>query len=203
MEVKVTLDLSDRFIGCLDAAVEALKDLMPTKAESPMATAIDPAGLKAEPMLAIPKNILERINSGEEVFKLSETTEFVQKNNETEEPAKEPAPARRRASKKAAKEVEHEVAEGAAPAEPVGESEEQPAEGMKKDISLVDIRPYLKALWETGHNDSNDKTFAHYGATGLKDLDPTKYEEFFEDLQELVKNFGIEDKVNAYVSKGN
>ena len=220
MEVKVTLDLSERFAGCLDAAVEALKELKTIKVDNSKdhgqklvgprtgtfvsdygtSQSISLADLKKAGPLTIPKNILEEIRTGRLAH---ERSEFERSILQATEPAKEPEPTRKRASKKAAKEVEHEVAEGAAPAEPVAESEEQPAEGVKKDIDQVDLRPYLKALWETGHNDSNDTLFAEYEATGLKDLDPARYEEFYQDLQELAKTLDIEEVVKKYVVQSN
>jgi len=135
MEVKLTLDLSDRFIGCLDAAVEALKGLGFKQVDS--ATAVEP---------------------------LVKTVEA--------------APVRKRAAEKVVKEVA-----------PVSAKNEQAS--AKDDIELADLRVYLKKLWDAGHKDSIDTLFKSYEATGLKDLDPTKYNEVFQDLKEIIKAYEL------------
>lgn len=103
------------------------------------------------------------------------------------EPADEPAPTQKRTTKKATTKVEDAEAESAAPAAP---SKDEATAESKGNVTLADLRPWFKKLWND-HKDDIDAIYKRHGATGLKDLDPAKYAETLEDLQQTVEAYGL------------
>lgn len=104
------------------------------------------------------------------------------------EQADEPAPTHKRTTKKATTKVEDAEAESAAPAAP--NKDAVPETESKGNVTLADLRPGFKKLWND-HKDDIDAIYKRHGATGLKDLDPAKYAETLEDLQTTVEAYGL------------
>lgn len=104
------------------------------------------------------------------------------------EQADEPAPTQKRTTKKATTKVEDAEAESAAPAAP--NKDTVPETESKGSVTLADLRPGFKKLW-ADHKDDIDAIYKRHGATGLKDLDPAKYAETLEDLQQTVEAYGL------------
>lgn len=104
------------------------------------------------------------------------------------EQADEPAPTHKRTTKKATTKVEDAETESAAPAAP--SKDEAPETESKGNVTLADLRPGFKKLW-ADHKDDIDAIYKRHGATGLKDLDPAKYAETLEDLQQTVEAYGL------------
>ncbi len=107
------------------------------------------------------------------------------------EQADEPAPAQKRTTKKATTKVEDAETESAAPAAPAAPNKDAvPETESKGNVTLADLRPGFKKLWND-HKDDIEAIYKRHGATGLKDLDPAKYAETLEDLQQTVEAYGL------------
>lgn len=104
------------------------------------------------------------------------------------EQADEPAPTQKRTTKKATTKVEDAETESAAPAAP--NKDAVPETESKGNVTLADLRPGFKKLWND-HKDDIEAIYKRHGATGLKDLDPARYAETLEDLQQTVEAYGL------------
>lgn len=111
------------------------------------------------------------------------------------EPAVEAAPTRKRAKKatKDAQEAEADTAETAAGDVPQTEqeTEETTEQEAPSELTLVDLRPVIKKLWDAGKKAELDKSFKDHHATSFKDLPATEYKGIMADWHKLITAYGL------------
>lgn len=146
MEVKVTVDFSDRVIDCLNTVV----DVLSPKTETDEPIKVSGASLAAQ----------------------------------VQEPAVDAAPTHKRSTKKATTKVDDATAESAAPA---AQSESQ----EKGELTMADLRPAMKKLWDADKKQDLADVFAKYKVNGLKDLDPGVYAEVLADFTGIAEAYGL------------
>ena len=108
------------------------------------------------------------------------------------EPAVETAPTRKRAKRatKDAQETEADTAETAAGDVPQTEQETTEQEAPS-ELTLVDLRPVMKKLWDAGKKAELDKSFKDHHATSFKDLPATEYKGIMADWNKLITAYGL------------
>jgi hypothetical protein len=154
MEVKVTVDFSDRAITCLNAVVDAL----------------------------CPKTGFGQLNRPE-----ATVTGSINTSEPVQGVTAEPAPTHKRTTKKATTKVDDATAEGAAPAAP-SESQEQEQKG---ELTMADLRPAMKVLWDADKKQDLADVFAKYQVKGLKDLDPGVYADVLAEFTRIAEAYGL------------
>ena len=107
------------------------------------------------------------------------------------EPAVEAAPTRKRAKKATtdAQEAEAGTAETAAGDAP--QTEETTEQEAPSELTLVDLRPVMKKLWDAGKKAELDKSFKDHHATSFKDLPVTEYKGIMADWNKLITAYGL------------